>query len=114
MDTNRTRRHNRIRAKITGTPERPRLCIYKSNRYLEAQIIDDTVGETLVSTSDFSMKKELEKKTNEEKVRLIGLDLIKKAKAKKIDVVVFDRGGFPYVGNIKKLATVIREGGIKF
>lgn len=101
MDTNRTRRHNRIRAKITGTPERPRLCIYKSNRYLEAQIIDDTKGTTLAAVKMDDAKK-------------AGQEIAKAAKAKGVEAVVFDRGGFRYTGAIATLADAAREAGLKF
>ena len=101
MDTNRQRRHNRIRAKITGTPERPRLCIYKSNRYLEAQVIDDTKGVTLAAVKMDDAKK-------------AGAEIAKAAKAKGIEAVVFDRGGFRYTGAVAVLADAAREGGLKF
>jgi large subunit ribosomal protein L18 len=101
MDTNRQRRHNRIRAKVTGTPERPRLCIYKSNRYLEAQVIDDTKGTTLAAVKMGDAKK-------------AGQEIAKAAKAKGISAVVFDRGGFRYTGAIAVLADAAREGGLKF
>jgi large subunit ribosomal protein L18 len=101
MDTNRQRRHNRIRAKITGTPERPRLCVYKSNRYLEAQVIDDTKGVTLAAVKMDDAKK-------------AGAEIAKAAKAKGIEAVVFDRGGFRYTGAVAVLADAAREGGLKF
>jgi large subunit ribosomal protein L18 len=101
MDTNRQRRHNRIRAKFTGTPERPRLCIYKSNRYLEAQVIDDTKGVTLAAVKMDDAKK-------------AGAEIAKAAKAKGIEAVVFDRGGFRYTGAVAVLADAAREGGLKF
>lgn len=101
MDTNRQRRHNRIRAKITGTPERPRLCVYKSNRYLEAQVIDDTKGVTLAAVKMDDAKK-------------AGAEIAKAAKAKGIETVVFDRGGFRYTGAVAVLADAAREGGLKF
>ena len=101
MDTNRTKRHNRIRAKVSGTPERPRLCIYKSNRYLEAQVIDDTKGITLAAVKMDDAKK-------------VGQEIAKQAKAKGIEAVVFDRGGFRYTGAIAVLADAAREGGLKF
>lgn len=101
MDTNRTRRHNRIRAKVSGTPERPRLCVYKSNRYLEVQVIDDTKGMTLAAVKTDDAKK-------------AGVEIAKAAKAKGIDAVVFDRGGFRYTGAIAILADAAREGGLKF
>lgn len=101
MDTNRQRRHNRIRAKITGTPLRPRLCVYKSNRYLEAQVIDDTKGVTLAAVKMDDAKK-------------AGAEIAKAAKAKGIEAVVFDRGGFRYTGAVAVLADAAREGGLKF
>lgn len=101
MDTNRTRRHNRIRAKVSGTAERPRLCIYKSNRYLEAQVIDDTKGVTLAAVKMDDAKK-------------AGQEIAKLASAKGITAVVFDRGGFRYTGAIATLADAAREGGLKF
>ena len=101
MDTNRQRRHNRIRAKVKGTAERPRLAVYKSNRYLEAQVIDDAKGVTLASVKLDDAKK-------------AGQEIAKAAKAKGIEAVVFDRGGFRYTGAIAVLADAAREGGLKF
>lgn len=98
---NRDRRHNRIRAKVQGTPERPRLCVYKSNRYLEVQVIDDTVGKTLAAV----------KMDDAEKA---GQEIAKRAKAAGVSAVVFDRGGFRYTGNIAKLADAARKGGLTF
>lgn len=98
---NRERRHNRIRAKVKGTAARPRLCVYKSNRYMEAQIIDDTTGHTLVAGKmDDSQK--------------LGEELAKKAHAAGIKAVVFDRGGFRYTGRIAALAEAARKGGLEF
>ena len=101
MDTNRQRRHNRIRAKVKGTALRPRLCVYKSNRYLEAQVIDDTKGQTLAAVKMDDAK-------------AAGAEIAKAAKAKGIEAVVFDRGGFRYTGAIATLADAAREGGLKF
>ncbi len=101
MDTNRKSRHNRIRAKVKGTAERPRLAVYKSNRYMEAQVIDDTAHKTLASVKMDDAKK-------------AGTEIAKKAKAAGIDTVVFDRGGFRYTGQIAQLADAAREGGLKF
>jgi len=106
----RTRRHARIRARIMGTPERPRLAVYKSNRYLHAQIIDDNAGKTLVAGSTKGMK--AKKKT--EAARALGAALAKDAKAAGITTVVFDRGGFRYTGRVAVLAEAAREAGIKF
>jgi len=97
----RERRHNRIRAKVTGTPERPRLCVYRSNRYIEAQVIDDVSGKTLVAGKMDDAQK-------------LGSDIAKRAKAAGIEKVVFDRGGFRYTGRVAALATAAREGGLKF
>ena len=106
----RERRHARIRAKIHGTAVRPRLSVYKSNRSLSAQLIDDDKGVTIiaVSTSDVSGKTMLEKS------KKAGEALAKAAEGKKITAVVFDRGGFIYTGRIKALAEGAREGGLKF
>lgn len=107
----RTRRHNRIRAKVMGTAARPRLAVYKSNRYLHAQIIDDAAGKTVVSgsTKDVAAKA---KKTDAAK--LLGAELAKRAKAAGITEVVFDRGGFRYTGRVATLADAARAGGLKF
>src|SRR3989344_6651594 len=96
----RERRHNRIRAKVKGTLARPRLCVYRSNRYMEAQIIDDTAGKTLVSGKMDDAKK-------------LGVEIAKKAKAAGIEAVVFDRGGFRYTGQVALLAQAARDGGLK-
>ena len=98
---NRERRHNRIRAKIQGTAARPRLCVYKSNRYIEAQLIDDVAGRTLVSG----------KMDDSEK---LGVEIAKKAQAAGIKTVVFDRGGFRYTGRVAQLAEAARNGGLIF
>ena len=98
---NRERRHNRIRAKVKGTPERPRLCVYKSNKYLEAQIIDDVHGRTLAAGKMDDAKK-------------LGTELAQKAKAAGITRVVFDRGGFRYTGAIASLAEAARSAGLEF
>ncbi len=108
--TPRKRRQNRIRAKVVGTIERPRLSIYKSNVAMYAQIIDDTEGKTLVSAS--SMKAKTGNKT--EAARLVGTEIAKLAKAKGISKVVFDRGGFIFTGRVRALADGAREGGLEF
>lgn len=106
----RTRRHNRIRAKVSGTSERPRLAIFKSNSYIYAQIIDDTKGNTLSAVSDLGLKG----KTKTERAKLAGDALAKSAKAKGISTVVFDRGGFIYTGRVRAFAEGAREGGLIF
>ena len=106
----RERRHRRIRAKISGTKKLPRLSVFKSNKHISAQIIDDENGLTLVSAHSH----QLSGKTISEKSTLVGESIAKAAKAKKISKIVFDRGGFIYAGNVKALAEGARKGGLKF
>ncbi len=108
----RERRHARVRAKISGTSEMPRLCIYRSNKNIEAQIIDDVKGVTLVASSSMSLK--LENGSNIEAAALVGKDIAEKALAKKIKTIVFDRSGYIYHGRVKALAEAAREAGLKF
>jgi large subunit ribosomal protein L18 len=105
----RERRHKRIRSKIAGTSAMPRLSIYKSNRYLHAQVIDDSEGRTLVAGST----KESKSKKTDAAVWL-GSEIAKRAKSKKVTEVVFDRGGFRYAGRIAALAEAARKSGLKF
>ena len=109
----RTRRHKRVRRKISGTAERPRLCVYRSNSNLYVQIIDDVAGNTLVSASTLD-KQVKNKHANKEAAKEVGTLIAKKATEKKISEVVFDRGGYIYHGVIKELAEAAREGGLKF
>lgn len=114
----RIKRHMRIRRKIMGTPERPRLCVFKSLRHIYAQIIDDTPREgsrTLVaaSTLDPEIRDKI-KSDNIEAARLVGELLAKRALAKGIKKVVFDRAGYPYHGKVRALAEAAREGGLEF
>lgn len=111
MTTNIQRRHKRIRAKVQGTAARPRLSVYKSNRYLHAQIIDDSKATTLVSASTQLIAKDAKKMDAAKK---LGGELAKLAKAAGITAVVFDRGGFRYTGRVAMLAEAAREGGLKF
>jgi large subunit ribosomal protein L18 len=104
----RSRRHRRVRAKVVGTSKRPRLSVFKSNRYLYAQLIDDTRGMTLTSVSSTIMKG----KTPREKAREVGRGLAKEAKKRKLKEVVFDRGGFAYTGVIREVAEGAREEGL--
>jgi len=109
----REKRHRKVRAKISGTEDRPRLCIFKSNKHIYAQIIDDSKGFTLVFASDLEVKDS--KKDN--KVNLaqkVGELIANKAKDKKITNVVFDRGGFKYHGRVKTLADEARKQGLQF
>lgn len=109
----RTRRHLRVRTKISGTAERPRLCVYRSNTNLYVQIVDDVAGNTLVSAS--TLDKEIKTKhANKEAAKELGTLIAKKAADKKIETVVFDRGGYIYHGVVKELAEAAREGGLKF
>lgn len=108
----RKRRHYRVRNKISGTSERPRLNVFKSNSYLYAQIIDDTKGITLASSS--SLKMDLKNKCNIDAAKAVGKDIAEKAKTKKISEVVFDRGGYLFHGKIKALADSAKDNGMKF
>ena len=109
----RTRRHIRVRRKSSGTAERPRLCVYRSNTNIYAQVIDDVAGKTLVSAS--TLDKEVKtKKANKEAAKEVGSLIAKRAKAAKISNVVFDRGGYIYHGVVKELAEAAREGGLEF
>ena len=109
----RTRRHIRVRRKISGTAERPRLSVYRSNTNIYAQIIDDVAGNTLVSAS--TLDKEVKvKHANKEAAKEVGALIAKRATDKKIKSVVFDRSGYIYHGVIKELAEAAREGGLSF
>ncbi len=108
----RVRRHARVRAKVSGTAECPRLCLYRSNKNIEAQIIDDVKGMTLVSSSSMTLK--LENGGNIEAAQKVGEDIAKKALKAKITNVVFDRSGYIYHGRVKALAEAAREAGLKF
>ena len=109
----RQRRHLRVRRKISGTPECPRLCVYRSNKNVYAQIIDDVAGNTLVSCS--TLDKEIKTKhANKEAAKEVGTLIAKKAIEKNIKKVVFDRGGYIYHGVVKELAEAAREAGLEF
>ncbi|MBR2743749.1 MAG: 50S ribosomal protein L18 [Clostridia bacterium] len=109
----RARRHLRVRRKISGTAERPRLCIYRSNKNLFAQLIDDVTGTTLVSSS--TLDKDIKTKaSNKEAAKEVGAAIAKKAVAKKIENVVFDRSGYQYHGIVKEFAEAAREAGLNF
>ena len=112
----RVKKHNRMRNRFSGTPERPRLAVFRSNNHMYAQIIDDTVGNTLVaaSTLEKDVKAELEKTNNVDAAAYLGTVIGKKALDKGIKVVVFDRGGFIYQGKIQALADAAREAGLEF
>lgn len=108
---NAQRRKNRVRAKVTGTAERPRLTVTISNLHISAQVIDDTTSTTLVSATTVGSKA---KGTMTERAETVGKDIAKKAKAKKISAVVFDRNGRIYHGRIKALADAARAEGLEF
>ena len=112
----RLARHDRVRKNLNGTSEKPRLCVYRSHRNIEAQVIDDTTGNTLAAAS--SLDKEIKEKAayggNKEAAKLVGELVAKKAKEKGIEEVCFDRGGNLYHGRVKELADGAREAGLKF
>lgn len=112
----RAKKHMRIRNRLSGTSERPRLSVFRSNNHMYAQIIDDTVGNTLVSASTLekSVKSELEKTNNVDAAAYLGTVIAKRAIEKGIKTVVFDRGGFIYQGKIAALADAAREAGLEF
>ena len=109
----RRRRHIRVRRKISGTPECPRLCVFKSNKNIFVQIIDDVAGNTLAQAS--TLDKEVKTKyANKEAAKEVGELIAKRATEKKIKKVVFDRGGYLYHGVVKELADAARNGGLEF
>ena len=112
----RVKKHMRIRNRFSGTAERPRLAVFRSNNHMYAQIIDDTVGNTLVSASTLEkeIKAELEKTNNVDAAAYLGTVIAKRALEKGISEVVFDRGGFIYQGKIAALAEAAREAGLNF
>ena len=112
----RVNKHRKLRNRFTGTPARPRLAVFRSNNHMYAQIIDDTVGNTLVSASTLQkdVKAEVEKTNDVAAATLLGTVIAKKALEKGITTVVFDRGGFIYQGKVKALAEAAREAGLEF
>ena len=112
----RLNKHRKLRNRFSGTAERPRLAVFRSNNHMYAQIIDDTVGNTLVSASTLQkdVKAELEKTNNVEAAAYLGTVIAKKALEKGITAVVFDRGGVIYQGKVKALAEAAREAGLEF
>ncbi|HYK90079.1 MAG TPA: 50S ribosomal protein L18 [Acidobacteriota bacterium] len=114
--TERGKIHRRIRRKISGNPKRPRLCVYRSLNHIYAQIVDDTQGTTMVAAS--SVEKEvregLKNAGNIQAAKAVGKTVAQRAKAKGIEAVVFDRGGYLYHGRVKALADAARESGLKF
>ncbi len=110
----RTERHKRIRKTLSGTAEKPRLNVFKSNANINAQIIDDVKGVTLVSASTLEKELKIKNGGNVEAAKIIGAEIAKRAKKAKIEEVVFDRGGYLYHGRVKALADAARENGLKF
>ena len=112
----RAKKHMKIRNRFSGTAERPRLAVFRSNNHMYAQIIDDTVGNTLVSASTLEkeIKAELEKTNNVDAAAYLGTVIAKRAIEKGIKEVVFDRGGFIYQGKVAALADAAREAGLEF
>ena len=108
----RIRRHKRVRTKVSGTPEWPRLCVFRSNKNIHTQVIDDVNGTTLVAASSVDMK--LENGENIEAAKAVGAEIAKRALAKNINKVVFDRGGYIYHGRVQALADAAREAGLEF
>jgi len=115
-DEQRRRIHSRVRTRVTGTPERPRLCVYRSLGHIYAQIIDDRSGRTLVSASsvDKESKKNLKGGGNIASAKAVGKFIADRAKAAGVAKVVFDRGGYKYHGRVKALADAAREAGLQF
>jgi len=112
----RKNRHKRMRFKINGTSQRPRLNVFRSNSNIYAQVIDDSQGITLVSASslDKEIKEKLESTKNQDVAKIVGKAIGEKALSKGIDTVIFDRGGYVYHGRVKELAEGAREAGLKF
>jgi len=112
----RLKRHYRLRNKLSGTPESPRLCVFRSNKHIYAQIIDDDAGHTITaaSTMEKTVAKNLKNTYNIDAAKAVGAAVAKKALEKGIETVVFDRGGYLYHGKVKALADSAREAGLKF
>jgi large subunit ribosomal protein L18 len=112
----RRKRHQRVRNKISGTDARPRLCVYRSNKEIYAQVIDDVAGVTLASanTMEKDIAAQVKGKSKVDAAKIVGETVAKRAKAKKIETVVFDRSGYLYTGRVEALATGAREAGLNF
>ena len=115
-NADRLKRHERVRNKISGTPERPRLCVFRSLSHIYAQIIDDVAGNTLVSCStlDKTVAESVKGLTKKEAAKVVGTEVAKRALEKGITEVVFDRGGYIYTGRVESVADGAREAGLKF
>ena len=112
----RQRRHKRVRKHLAGTPDRPRLAVFRSHQEIYAQVIDDLAGNTLVSAStiDKELRSEMAGKTKSEKAEMVGKAVAERAKKAGVSKVVFDRGGNRYIGRVKALADGAREAGLEF
>lgn len=112
----RLKRHLRIRSSLSGTAQKPRLCVFRSNKYIYVQIIDDVAGNTLVaaSTKEKIIASNLESTSNVEAAKYLGTEIAKRAIAIGIESIVFDRGGYAYHGKVKALAEAARSAGLKF
>lgn len=115
-NTTRKKRHSRVRNKISGTGQRPRLCVYRSNKEIYAQVIDDVAGVTLAScnTREKDIAAQLKGKTKVQAAQIVGKTIGERAKSKKIKTVVFDRSGYLYTGRVEALAAGAREAGLNF
>jgi large subunit ribosomal protein L18 len=115
-NAHRQRVHLRVRTRVTGTPERPRLCVYRSLQHIYAQVIDDRTSRTLVAASslDKAMRQQMKGGGNIAAAKVVGKALAERARAAGIELVVFDRGGYKYHGRVKALADAAREAGLKF
>ncbi|HXX71215.1 MAG TPA: 50S ribosomal protein L18 [Candidatus Acidoferrum sp.] len=115
-EAHRERIHLRMRKRVVGTSERPRLCVHRSSRHIRAQVVDDTAGRTLVSASslDKEVRAAIRGGGNIAASKVVGKVIAERAKAKGIDQVVFDRGGYQYHGRVQALAEAAREAGMKF
>ena len=112
----RTRRHTRVRKHVDGTAQRPRLCVYRSLSEIYAQVIDDQIGHTIISASsiDPELREKMKGLDKSKQAQLVGKTVAERAKGKGVNSVVFDRGGFRYMGRVKALAEGAREGGLEF
>lgn len=109
----RDKRHRRVRKKVHGTADRPRLVVFKSNRYIYAQVVDDDTGQTVAAAS--SLEKPLRSKSlSRETATEVGKLVVERAKGAGVQQVVFDRGGYPYHGRVQALAEAVREAGVRF
>lgn len=113
-NVNRITRHRRIRSRLSGTPERPRLCVFRSNKHIYVQVIDDTTARTLVSASTLDADLKLEKTWDTDAATAVGALIAKRAKEKGVEAVVFDRGGYIYHGRVAAVAQAARENGLNF